>query len=85
MIGRVHPTFATRAFVAQALRGYEDLGLLPRARHVARALARAVAPQSERNDLVCVANGTRHHPELRHVSAPRQCPSAGQWVDRNSC
>lgn len=39
MIGRVHPTFATRAFVAQALRGYEDLGLLPRARHVARALA----------------------------------------------
>lgn len=39
MIERVHPTFATRAFVSQALRGYEDLELLPRARHVARALA----------------------------------------------
>ncbi len=39
MIERVHPSFATRAFVAQALRGYEDLELLPRARHVARALA----------------------------------------------
>jgi 3-methyladenine DNA glycosylase AlkC len=38
MIERVHPGFATRAFVAQALRGYEELGLLPRARHVARAL-----------------------------------------------
>lgn len=30
-IERVHPTFATRAFVAQALRGYEDLALRPRA------------------------------------------------------
>ncbi|MFM1988695.1 MAG: hypothetical protein RJA99_1652 [Pseudomonadota bacterium] len=38
MIERVHPTFATPAFVAQALRGYEDLELLPRARQVARAL-----------------------------------------------
>jgi 3-methyladenine DNA glycosylase AlkC len=38
MIERVHPTFATRAFVAQALRGYEELELLPRAKHVARAL-----------------------------------------------
>jgi len=38
MLERVHPTFATRAFVEQALRGYEDLSLLPRARHVARTL-----------------------------------------------
>lgn len=38
MIERVHPVFASRAFVAQALRGYEDLELLPRARHIARAL-----------------------------------------------
>jgi 3-methyladenine DNA glycosylase AlkC len=44
MIGRVHPTFATRAFVAQALRGYEALGLLPRARHIARALAAHLPP-----------------------------------------
>jgi 3-methyladenine DNA glycosylase AlkC len=39
MIERVHPTFASRAFVAQALAGYEDLELLPRARHLARAMA----------------------------------------------
>jgi 3-methyladenine DNA glycosylase AlkC len=39
MIERVHPGFATRAFVAQALAGYEALELLPRARHVARAMA----------------------------------------------
>lgn len=38
MIERVHPVFASRAFVEQALRGYEDLELLPRARHIARAL-----------------------------------------------
>jgi 3-methyladenine DNA glycosylase AlkC len=38
MIARVHPVFPTRAFVEQALRGYEDLELLPRARHIARAL-----------------------------------------------
>ena len=44
MISRVHPGFATRAFVAQALRGYEELGLLPRARHLARALADHLPP-----------------------------------------
>ena len=38
MLERVHPTFATRAFVEQALRGYEELSLLPRAKHDARAL-----------------------------------------------
>ncbi len=31
-VGHVHPTFATRAFVAQALRGCEDLALRPRTR-----------------------------------------------------
>ncbi|HYF59217.1 MAG TPA: DNA alkylation repair protein [Burkholderiaceae bacterium] len=39
MIERVHPTFASRAFVEDALRGYEALGLMPRARLVARAMA----------------------------------------------
>ena len=38
MIERVHPVFPTRAFVEQALRSYEDLELMPRARHIARAL-----------------------------------------------
>ena len=38
MIERVHPVFASRAFVEQALRGYADLELMPRACHIARAL-----------------------------------------------
>jgi len=45
MIGRVHPTFATRAFVAQALDGYEALELMPRARHIARAMAAHLPPR----------------------------------------
>jgi 3-methyladenine DNA glycosylase AlkC len=44
MIERVHPVFASRAFVAQALDGYETLGLLPRARHIARAMASHLPP-----------------------------------------
>jgi 3-methyladenine DNA glycosylase AlkC len=44
MIERVHPVFASRAFVAQALDGYEALGLLPRARQIARAMAAHLPP-----------------------------------------
>jgi 3-methyladenine DNA glycosylase AlkC len=45
MIRHVHPAFAARAFLAQAHDGYEALELLPRARHIARAMA-AHLPQS---------------------------------------
>jgi len=38
MLARAEPAFASRAFVASALRGYEALELLPRARHIARAM-----------------------------------------------
>lgn len=38
MIAAVQPDFATREFVATALKGYEALELLPRARQVAAAL-----------------------------------------------
>jgi 3-methyladenine DNA glycosylase AlkC len=38
MIARAHPPFASRAFVAQVLDGYEALELMPRARRIAQAL-----------------------------------------------
>jgi 3-methyladenine DNA glycosylase AlkC len=78
MIERVHPTFASRAFVAQALSGYEDLELLPRARHVARAMAdhlpreypvaldvvlRSLGPPAERTE----GNGMAPFVYLPHV------------------
>ena len=38
MIARVHPAFPERAFLRDALDGYEALELMPRGRHIARAL-----------------------------------------------
>jgi 3-methyladenine DNA glycosylase AlkC len=40
MIAAVHPSFPARAFLRDALDGYEALELMARARHVARALHR---------------------------------------------
>ena len=44
MIARVHAAFPKRAFLRDALEGYEALELMPRGRHIARAL-RAHLPQ----------------------------------------
>jgi len=38
MIAQVHPAFPTKAFLRDALEGYEALELMPRGRHIARAL-----------------------------------------------
>jgi hypothetical protein len=38
MIVAVHPTFPSRAFLADGLDGYERLELTPRARHIAKCL-----------------------------------------------
>ena len=38
-VGRVHPTFETRAFIRQACSGLDELELLDRGKHIARALA----------------------------------------------
>ncbi|MES2685287.1 MAG: DNA alkylation repair protein [Pseudomonadota bacterium] len=40
MIEAVHPAFESRKFVADALKGYEDLALMPRGKHIAQALHR---------------------------------------------
>jgi hypothetical protein len=39
-IATVHPAFPVDGFLADALDGYDDLELTPRARHIADALAR---------------------------------------------
>ena len=38
-VARVHPTFPSRAFVRQACAGLDELELLDRGKHIARALA----------------------------------------------
>ena len=38
MIAEVHPAFPTKAFLRDALEGYEALELMPRGRHIAQAL-----------------------------------------------
>lgn len=38
MITAVHPAFESRKFVADALKGYDELALMPRGKHIARAL-----------------------------------------------
>lgn len=40
MIAQVHPAFPTQDFLRDALDGYEALELMPRGRHIARALRR---------------------------------------------
>ncbi|MFZ5877308.1 MAG: DNA alkylation repair protein [Nitrospirota bacterium] len=48
MIEAVHPRFPTRAFLADALDGYEHLELTPRARRIARSLAKHLPENYER-------------------------------------
>ncbi len=40
MIEAVHPAFESRKFVADALKGYDELALMPRGKHIAQALHR---------------------------------------------
>ncbi|MGQ2980500.1 MAG: DNA alkylation repair protein [Polaromonas sp.] len=44
MISAVFPAFDARKFVADALNGYDDLALMPRGKHMARALQRHLPP-----------------------------------------
>jgi 3-methyladenine DNA glycosylase AlkC len=40
MVTAVHPTFDARRFVADALKGYDELALMPRGKHIAQAMQR---------------------------------------------
>lgn len=56
MIEDVHPSFPAKAFLADALDGYEALELTPRARHIARALGRHLPRDYERAIEILVAS-----------------------------
>ncbi|MGH2636641.1 MAG: DNA alkylation repair protein [Actinomycetota bacterium] len=57
----VEPGFASRRFLADALEGYEDLELTPRARHIARALhAHLPADYDEAIGMLLASLGPRH-------------------------
>jgi 3-methyladenine DNA glycosylase AlkC len=60
-IARVHPPFPERAFINSATKGLEELELVDRARHIARALA-AHLPQSypEAIDILLRSLGPEH-------------------------
>ncbi len=44
MVAAVHPHFAVDAFLMDALAGYDALALMPRGKHIARALQRHLPP-----------------------------------------
>ena len=56
MIERVDGSFPVDAFLADALDGYQALELTPRARHIARALARHLPADYERAIEILVAS-----------------------------
>jgi 3-methyladenine DNA glycosylase AlkC len=63
-ISEVRPGFPVRAFLADALEGYEDLELTPRARHIARALrAHLPADYEEAIDVLLASLGPRTESE----------------------
>ena len=65
MISAVHRSFDRRAFLRDALAGYEALEFMPRGRHIARALHRHLPPSYPR------AIGIL----LDSLSAPREMPA----------
>lgn len=60
-IAGVHPPFPERAFVKSATKGLDDLELLDRGRHIARALAAHLPPDYPRAvDVLLRSLGTEH-------------------------
>jgi len=60
MIGKVHPTFRAKDFVAHALDGYEELELLPRGRKIALSLKEFLpADYEEAVDILLASLGPR--------------------------
>lgn len=60
-VARVHPAFPSRAFVAQASTGLEDLELLDRGKHIARALVTHLpSPYARGVDVLVRSLGPEH-------------------------
>ena len=59
MVAAVHPEFPSRAFVRDALQGYEALELMPRGRHIARVLHRHLPQDYPRAVAILVASAAQ--------------------------
>jgi 3-methyladenine DNA glycosylase AlkC len=63
-VARAWPSFRPEAFLADALDGYDDLELMARARHLARALRRHLPPDYEHALAILMASiGPREAPD----------------------
>jgi 3-methyladenine DNA glycosylase AlkC len=71
MVAAVYPAFPLRAFLAEALRGYADLELMARGRHIARALAQHLpADYPQAVEILVASLGHR----LVHTENPGMAP-----------
>ncbi|MDO8372382.1 MAG: DNA alkylation repair protein, partial [Polaromonas sp.] len=61
MITAVHPAFESRKFVSDALKGYEALALMPRGKHIARALQRHLPPDYPKAIAILLASLDQPH------------------------
>ena len=61
MIGAVHGTFPRRAFLRDALKGYQPLSLTARGAHIAAALQRHLPAEFPRAVEILVASATQPH------------------------
>lgn len=61
MITAVHPAFESRKFVADALKGYEALALMPRGKHIARALHKHLPPDYPKAIAILLASLDQPH------------------------
>jgi len=61
MISAVHPAFDARKFVADALKGYDELALMPRGKHIARALHRHLPPDYSKAVDILLASLAQPH------------------------
>ena len=67
MIKAVHPAFPVRAFMRDALAGYEALELMPRGRHIAQALRRHLPAHYPEAVGILVASSAQ--PNLRNATS----------------
>jgi 3-methyladenine DNA glycosylase AlkC len=70
MIAGVHPAFPKAGFLRDALAGYETLELMPRGRHIARALRKHLPLDVPAALDILLASHSRPHDDIRGPMAP---------------
>lgn len=69
MIAQVHPDFRARAFLRDALNGYDALELMPRGRHIAGALRRHLPDDYARAIAILLASCEQPNPRKANALA----------------